>query len=431
LVKIQGEANNSHRSLYVLKKPRLLDFSSSADTPNAPCQVATNGQAISEKKAMCSSEQFDGSALKMANEPMTLETPIKSTSVPPRKIQPPSLSTQTSTTTITNAMPSAQVVPAVQPPFVESYGSGAGKMIEPEVTPTDINAGAHDLPSAKPTVAVTHEQHEPCATALPKPTTPNANWTHPNHADSVERPRSWDSIVPFSAFKSPPAHTAITEPDTQQMLAEITPLGFSTVKVPLNSINNLTPATATRAEAGKHKKQAAFAPQPGRDAMSSGSSQGSIKGSLKVSKTVSKGAKAPESLGRLSQRSLLHKLGLGLKSSDAEGGPREGSLLELSSLLRSEPHLHGTPISSGPLPIVNTIASAGSVQQQDAQQDLSKYHEEAQNFDGRQGFNLGSAMDDLGSFLGTWDAEKEGREFGSTTGSKCAKSALKSKPHSQ
>ena len=41
-------------------------------------------------------------------------------------------------------------------------------------------------------------------------------------------------------------------------------------------------------------------------------------------------------------------------------------------------------------------------------------------------FNLVSAMDDLGSFLGTWDADKEAREMGSATGGSCVKSALKS-----
>jgi hypothetical protein len=432
LVKIREKANDSHASLDALKKPRFLDFASSANRLNAPCQVETDWQADSEKKVMCVNEQCNGSAMKTADESLNLENRVETTSASARKIQQPSVSTQTSATTFTNAMPSAQVVPAVQPPFAESYGSTAGKMIEPEATPTDKKVGAHDSLSAKSTVPVTHEQHEQHeqrATALPKPTRPNPNSTHPNHADSLGHHGSRESIVPFSALKPPPAQNVITKSDTQQMLAAITPLGFSTAKkAPLNSIDKITPATATRTKPGKQKKQASFAPQPARDAISSGSSQSSIKGSLKVSKMISKETKAWESLDRLSQGSLFGKLGLDMKTSDEDGGPRqEQSLPGPSSLVLGEPHLHGAPISPRPLPLLNTMTSAGSVQQQDAQQDLRRCQEERQNLDDGQDFNLVSAMDDLGSFLGTWDAEKEAREFWSTAGSNCAKSAFKSK----
>jgi hypothetical protein len=420
MLKVQKELENFCRNLDVTKNASHLDFVSSADAPNGPCQVPTSGQADLARQAVS----------EVATDPVTLEKQIGNPSFPLGKMLPPLLSTQTSTTTNTNAMPSAQVVPAVQPHSTESYPSTEGKMIEPEVTPTDNKVGAHPSPSAEPAVAVTNKQHEARATVITKSTTPDTNWTNPNYVDSMQRPRSRGDIFPFSAFKSPPVHIAMAELDTQQMLAAITPLGFSTVKkVPLKPINAQTPATATRVKHGKQKKRTSFAAPPAVEAISSGSSQSSIKGNLKVSKMVSRETKAEESLERQSQPFLFGKLGLDMETSDEDGGPREEeSLLGLSSLLQGKPHPQGGPVSSGPLPTANTMTSTSSAQQQDAQQQFGRRQEDEQNGgEGRDDFNLASAIDDLGSFLGTWDADKEAKEIGSVARSSCMKSALKSK----
>jgi hypothetical protein len=430
LEKLQEEQTKPSRSLDVKKKPQCLAFASSADMPIAQYQSSTNRQADSEKQAGCPTKQCDGSTLKVATEPVTLENLIESASMPPRKMPPPSLSTQTSTTTTTNAMPSAQVVPAVQPLLAESYPSTAGKLIEPEVTPADNKVSGNHSPSAKSSESMTNEQHEPRVVTLSKSTMLDANGTNPKHTDNMQRPCSREGIVPFGAFKSPPAHTAVTEPDTQQMLAAITPLGFSTIKkVPLKSINKPTPATATRAKPVKQKKRASFIAPHTADKISSGSSQGSIKGALKVSKMVHGETKIVEGPERLSQHSLFGKLGLDMETSDEDGGPGEAeNFLGLSSLLRSDPHPQGAPVSSGPMPTANTMTSTGSAQQQDAQQELGRRQGDGQKAgDGQDDFNLASAMDDLGSFLGTWDTDKEAREFAGVISSSCVKSALKSK----
>jgi len=273
-----------------------------------------------------------------------------------------------------------------------------------------------------------NEQQEPLATTFGNLKKPAANGKIPIRTENIQNARSELGIIPFSTFKSPSAPSAFGELDTQEMLAAITPLGFDTVqKGPLESVNKSTPATATRVDPQKGKKRASFAPV--LDGMPSSSSQGSIKGSLKVSKMVDKPAEAGKGLARLSQPSLFGKLGLDMETSGEEGGTGEaGSLPGLASLLRGEPHPQVAPVSLGHLGTANTAISTGSAQQQDAQQQHGGRWCDGQNGDESQNnFNLATAIDDLGSFLGTWDADKEAKEFESGMSNSCVKSALKSR----
>jgi hypothetical protein len=330
---------------------------------------------------------------------------------------PPAISTQSSTTTNTNVMPSAQVVPAVHPPLAESYPSLSAKMIEPEVSPPDNKVSSHHSLSATSRLPVIEEQP---AVMLANSTLPDANGTNPNDNDNLQHLRSRGGIVPFSAFKLPLAQTAMTEPHTQEMLATITPLGCSATKlVPLKSKS--TPATATRVKPGMQKKRASFVAPPTAEAISSGSPHGSIKGCLKVSKVVYKQMKKGEGEGWLSQPSFFGKPSLDMETSDEDGGPGDkGSMLGVPLFPCSAPNLQAVPT-------VNTMTSTGSAHHQDAQQELIGHPIEKHNGEGQADFNLTSAMNDLGSFLGTWDADKEAREFGSGTTSSWVKSALKSK----
>jgi hypothetical protein len=440
LAKTQGERNHSSGSLDA-QSAQYLDITSSVGTPIMPPQALTNVQARSKgKPATCTTEQRDGSTLKAATKPLIRENRPQSLSMPPGKMPQQSLSTQASTTTNAHAMPSAQVVPALQPHSAESYPSLTSKMIEPEVTPIENKVGTHQRPSAESALPTTTNPLGPRAAVTAISTTPDPNWANPNHADSLEFPRSREGIVPFSAFKSPPPRPDVTELDTQQMLAAITPLGFSTAKTTtLNPLNAQSPGTVRWTKLGKQKKRACFTTPAAADAISSRSWQGSIKGSLKVSKKINGEPKAGESLERLSQPSLFGKLGLDMETSAEEeeedegrGGTREDeSRLGASFLLRGEPCKHGAPLSSGPLPPGGSITSVSSAQQQDAQQEVGRYQNGDQNIiEGRDDFNLASAMDDLGSFLGTWDMSKEATEFGSLTSRGCVKSALKSKSSS-
>lgn len=411
-----------------MKRPRNINFAPSAEMPIAPYRSPANDGADSQKQAGRSTLQCEASILKGSTGVVNLEKPVETCSVNPQKMPPPSISTQTSTTTTTNAMPSAQIVPAVQAPSAESYPSIAGKMIEHETTPTTNKTSAHNSTPTTSSLLMGNEQQEPLDTTFGNLKKPAANGTIPIRTENIQSARSQLGIVPFSTFKSPLAPPAFGELDTQEMLAAITPLGFSTVqKGPLESVNKSTPATAMRVNPQKGKKRASFAPVV--DGMSSGSSQGSIKGSLKVSKMVDKPAEAGKSLARLSQPSLFGKLGLDMETSDEEGGTgEEGSLPGLASLLRGEPHPQVAPISSGHLGTANTTISTGSAQQQDAQQQHGGHWGDGQNGDERQNnFNLASAIDDLGSFLGTWDANKEAKEFESAMSNSCVKSALKSR----
>jgi hypothetical protein len=411
-----------------MKRPRNIDFASSAEMPIAPYRSPANNGADSPKQAGRSTMQCEASTLEESTGVVSLEKPVENCSVNPQKMPPPSISTQTSTTTTTNAMPSAQIVPAVQAPSAESYPSIAGKMIEHETIPTANKVSTHNSTPTTSSLLMGNEQHEPLDTIFGNLKKPATNGAIPIRTENIQSARSQLGIVPFSAFKSPLAPSAFSELDTQEMLAAITPLGFSTAqKGPLESVNKSTPATATRVNPQKGKKRASFAPV--LDGIPSGSSQGSIKGSLKVSKMVDKPAEAGKSLAWLSQPSLFGKLGLDMETSDEEGGSGEaGSLPELASLLRGEPHPQVAPISSGHLGTANTAISTGSAQQQDAQQQHDGHWGDGQNGDeGQNSFNLATAIDDLGSFLGTWDANKEAQEFESGMSNSGVKSALKSR----
>jgi hypothetical protein len=426
--KPKEEHTRSCRSPGGMKKPRNIDFASSTEMPIAPYRSPANDGADSQKQAGRSTLQCEASTLKGSTDVVSLEKPVENCSVNPQKMLQPSTSTQTSTTTTTNMMPSAQIVPTVQAPSAESYYSIASKMIEHETTPTANNVSAHNSTPTKSSLPNGNEQQESLATILGNLKKPATDGTIPNRTKNIQSARSQLGIVPFSTFKSSLAPSAFSEPDTQEMLAAITPLGFSIVqKGPLESVNKSTPATTTRMNPQKGKKRASFAPV--LDGMPSGSSQGSIKGSLKVSKMVDKPAEAGKSLARLIQPPLFGELGLDMETSDEEGGTGEaGSLPGLASLLRGEPHPQVAPISSGHLGTANTAISTSSAQQQDAQQQHGGCWDDGQTGNERQDdFNLATAIDDLGSFLGTWDANKEAKEIESGMSNSCVGSALKSR----
>jgi hypothetical protein len=425
--KPKEQDTRSYKSPCETKMLHNIDFASSTEIPIAPYRSPANGEVESQKRVGRSTLQCEASSLNGTFDAVSLEKPVEKRSVNPEKMPPPSISTQTSTTTTTNAMPSAQIVPVVQAPSAESYPSIPIKMIEHEITPIANKGSAHNSTSAKSALPIGNEQQEPLTTIFGNSKKPTINGTIPNRTENIQSARSQLGIVPFSTFKSPSRHSASSEFDITEILAAITPLEFSTVqKVPPEPVNKSTPSTATQVNPQKGKKRASFAPVP--DEMFSAPSQGSIKGSLKVTKVVDKQAEAGKSLARMSQPSLFGKLGLDMETSDEGGTWEAGSLPGVSSLLRGEPHPQVAPISPGRLGTANTAISTGSAQQQDAQQQNGVRWDDRQNGDERQDdFDLANAIDDLGSFLGTWDADKEAKEFGSTLSNSCMKPALKSR----
>jgi hypothetical protein len=309
-------------------------------------------------------------------------------------------------------------------------------MVESEINTAKNEARTHQSPLADSALPTTTNPHQPHATVIAISTTPGPNWTNPKYTDHTQFPRSRQGTFPFGVFKSPPAHTDVTTLDTQQMLAAITPLGFVTTKTTtLKPRKAQVPGMVSLSNLDKQKKRASFAISSGPDAISSCFSQGSIKGSLKVSKMINYEPKVGVSFNQLSQPSLFSKFGFNKETSnkgEKEEGKRHASedenQLGISSLLRGEPHEQGGPLSSGPLPTGNGLACTGSTQQQDAQQEVCRYQMGDESVaEGRDDFNLASVMDDLGSFLGTWDKDKEATEFESVTSRGCVKSALQSK----
>jgi hypothetical protein len=189
--------------------------------------------------------------------------------------------------------------------------------------------------------------------------------------------------------------------DTQEMIANITPFVFSTVKkstVVHNNINSRpTPSTVTKARNPvKSKKRASFM----MDEASSGSSQGSLKAIMKVAKSGS--------MMMTSQQKphLVRSNGNpddSLNQNSVESwkmDPPSRSILK-SSLAPSTEH-------DG----YSTKAQSSSFKH-DAQRFVTKGAESVSKVfdDVSDEFDLDAAIDDLGSFLGNWDAEKEAAEF--------------------
>jgi hypothetical protein len=438
LAKIQGERNHSCTSQDA-NPAQNFDFASSGGIQNVRSQTVTSVTACSEGMlAICTTEQPNGSILKVISKPPTPENQSERVNIPPKKMPQPSPSTQTSNTTNTHATPSAQVIPALLPHSAESYPSITSNMIETQVTPADNKIDTHQSPSAESALPTPTVPHETCTTVTAISTTPDINWADPKFANGVQFPRSREGILPFSAFKSPPACTDVTELDTQQMLSAISPLGFSTTKtITLKPREAQAPGMVRRSKLAKEKKRASFATRPTGDVISSRFTQGSIKGILKVSKMVSGEPKADKSLERLSQPRLFSKPGLDMETSEDEdedeekGHTREDdSQLGVSSLLRGESRKELGSLISGRITTGSSITSIGSAPQQDAQQQVGRYQKGDQSIEEQDDFNLASTMDDLGSFLGTWDADKEAKDFGNVTSRGFVKLALKSKSSS-
>ncbi len=415
------------------RKPRHLYFASSVEIPAAQHteQIGTE-QAPEGCQDMVTGS--DGRpASRSGDHVEEVTSGMDNASVAAGRMPPPSLSTQVSSTTATNQLPSAQVVSIVQPPPTESNHSSAGNMLEPMKSNVEPSAG-ENLVSAKAAVDQAGGTGPEHGAGLEKLAMSPAHAIRPNGIPSDARQQSREGIVPFSAFKSLRPNPSICDLDTQEMLAAITPLVFTTDrKPPWTSITKATPSTATRPKAKKAKKRASFAAAPDSDAISSGSPQGSIKMSLKVSKTVSDGGIGKEvSMKSLTQPSPYGRLGLDMETSDEGGSMKEGeSLPALASLLRGHKEQHNAGPTSSNLPVssafpitATTTTSTASGLQQEAQQLRDKRIDDGQNgIDEQDDFNLSSAMDDLGSFLGTWDPDKEARELDVT--SSHSKPALK------
>lgn len=403
------------------------------------------------------------------------------------KMKPPpllSLNTETSNktdTTVTNNLPSAQVVPNPQGPILQNSlpstkleFSSKGKN-EPQAIEEDRTEDSILYLSTQAAVERAQKKFQ-AELETPKP-----------HATTMLQRDDSDAVKEQRAEEGPEASTDVSklspsyhtpqDPDTQAMLDAISPFDFSTTKkVPLKSADSpkSKPATVTKAHSTKTKKRASFA----LDAQDSdGTVQSSIRSALKVTKRagIGGGEDLPSEkhqkgflddgihFGSLDDTPNLNmststEASANAKSSNATNAASK-SLPSLSSLLRPgsktdiaedlfptalSTEARNTTFQNRAAPTTTNPTPSSSKLLQDAQPEAHaapdhRYHrnhlpaagdsagpvidkENDNNGEdkamglGLDAFDLEATMDDIGSFLQSWDTEKEAKVVQSASG---------------
>ena len=330
--------------------------------------------------------------------------------------------TQPSGSTIVNQLPSAQEVRSIPGCAVESIPSAEGKFL---ASPKGPGKASFCLPSG-------------AASGIPNPYGPfplaqydqydnNSNISglqamsprsKPSH---ITTPRRNDGITPFITFKSPPNH--ISNFETQDILSEITPLDFRTLKsIQLfDCPDNITAGTTSRPDSKKRKKHASHISTTRSESLPTGTQQCSIKSALGVSKkALSSGTKFEHNATKNKNHQLC-LVGLDkTQTSDETHGTRISGYAHSTktisppgeaSVRNPQEYIIGAQVSlSAPTEPNSAFGmSMTSALHQDAQAITPRNPasvrpdlEVLQN-----GFDLNSAVDELGSFLGSWDPNKE------------------------
>ena len=228
-------------------------------------------------------------------------------------------------------------------------------------------------------------------------------------SEKENKPSSQANIDPAPAVEAPAASlekTPVREPETQELIAAIKPFDFSTIRKPLKpGIQRATPVTATKATKAKEKKKASFA----LSSPSSEGSQKSIKASMKITKASSRPA-----LGKSSpQRTAFVSL-----DSNVEEATRDDKAT-LDDSLPSVSAMFGQKKTDAPRSILKSSAMASTAPAPTATNNTTSTSAkpDAQVIpeppvpvardDEDEDFDLDAAMDDLGSYLGTWSGPEE------------------------
>ena len=307
-----------------------------------------------------------------------------------KSMSKPVLSTETSKTSTVHNIPSAQA---------------PGPNLEPVVSNAQsTNDLLQELPSAS---------RSEVQAAQPAPTRPDAQGAYadeqgvlgrkPENAVFDKPKATADVVAPVPSLDTP-----VRELETQEMIAGIKPFDFSTIKKPQAPLTRPSPATATKVKPTKSGKRASFAVEH----PTSDDSQTSIKAGLKVRKAATAGHVGTTNVkvalfeekttanGAESEQVHADFLNESLPSLASMFGGRRNSAPK--SILKSS-----NAISSAPAPSGNTTSTS---MKQDAQLPSEQpgqngIHVDLMNEDDK--FDLDAAIDDLGSYLGTWDAEEE------------------------
>ncbi|KAL9625171.1 MAG: hypothetical protein Q9160_000573 [Pyrenula sp. 1 TL-2023] len=370
---------------------------------------------------------------------------------------PPSLSTETSNktdTTITNNLPSAQIMPYPQGPVMPNsllstkLDSGSKANNGPQAIEEEHIEDSILFLSTQAAVERAQKKFQ-AELETPKPHTTTV--LQQGGPDTVKDHMAESVGTSTDASKLSPSYHTPDDLNTQAMIDAISPFDFSTTKkVPLKAADSpkCRPTTATKAHPTKNKKRASFA----LDAQDTdGTVQSSIRTALKVTKRVAAGEGPTEAHRKSFTDDSIH-------FSSADGSPKldmststeasavanrsnvtkaaTSSLPNLSSLLHPAPRIdtaeHAFPTASSTdarftTPAAPTTANptpSSTRLQQDAQPEAHQHHLPAATNDNTpsiakeidnggdviDSFDLEATMDDIGSFLQSWDAEKEAKD---------------------
>ena len=400
-----------------------LTGTSSVDVQRKPHELRNSRLEMGQEKAMANEKEPRDT---QADHTMFDKVHVTGAEGPVPLSAPPLFEETSTATTTTTTIPSAQPIPAVQLPHLGLNTSHPEiSQEEPAQNPTRCQEEIF-IPVTTQAAVDAAEKQFPADLVTPRAGPTPAKDIKPS-SETIMTAYDRSGITPFSAFKSPPnLHERKDQLDKQYLSSGITPLGFSTSqKIAHDDSTKNMPKTATQAETSNSKKRASFAAAA---EASSESSQGSIKSSLRVSKTVSRRQRTEsKSTGRVP--SPFGKLGLDMETSDEE--ERDVATgKELSSINRenAEGRLIKKPEALA-IPAKSALStnSTATGKEQDAQRVVpARSVVSCGGLDTADGFNLNAAIDDLGSFLGSWDPEKEARELDGEHGKKPAMRKLMS-----
>ncbi|KIV93397.1 hypothetical protein PV10_04610 [Exophiala mesophila] len=187
--------------------------------------------------------------------------------------------------------------------------------------------------------------------------------------------------------------------NTQQMVNSITPFAMSTVKkTSYGAGSKSSPAKATKSRTSRNKKRASFALE---ETVSASSSHASIRMTMKVAKP----AKSLNANEKILEDNVVQEI-----SQEGEVDISFSGTRVIRDKGGKEPSSRGilkASMSGSLNDIKSSKQTASSSAKQDAQrvnhfnlgEDEMELNDDA--------FDVAAAIDDLGSFLGTWDAEME------------------------
>ena len=310
-----------------------------------------------------------------------------STSMPP-------LSTETSKASTVQNLPSAQVAPAPNRARPISNNQSTNDLLQelPSTTRSDVHQEGATEPKADAATAAN-----------------DVDAGHVQRESGKQPPEGYITVTDAAIADVLGNETPVRELETQEMIAAIKPFDFSTIKKPKTGFRGLqSPVTATKAHPAKSSKRASFA---GEHALSD-DSQMSIKAGMKVKKvtatangekvaprvplfeerTISAGAVLEDMNGDFLNESLpsISAMFGGKKASAPKG------ILKSSNAVSSAPALSGNAASTS----LRQEAQIPSGQPRQKATEIDLVNED-------DSFDLDAAIDDLGSYLGTWDAEQE------------------------